>query len=37
VALVESVCPEAIADLFSGPKDFRHAIRMLRLREIQRN
>mgnify|MGYP005852385279 CR=1 FL=1 len=34
---VESVYREAIADLFKGPKDLDHIVRMLKLREIYRH
>jgi predicted phosphate transport protein (TIGR00153 family) len=34
---LESVYREAIADLFSGPEDIQHVMRMLKLREIYRH
>jgi uncharacterized protein Yka (UPF0111/DUF47 family) len=34
---VEQIYREAIADLFSGPTDLEHVIKMLKLREIYRH
>lgn len=34
---VESIYHQAVADLFSGPKDLNHIVEMLKLREIYRH
>jgi hypothetical protein len=34
---VEDVYREALADLFSGPKDVEHVVEMLKLRELYRH